>query len=163
MKLFQWLYAWRSIRSEAMHLYRHGLARDKKGDSDGALAAYSSAITLADAPDDVKAMALYNRALLFAARGDRHKAAADLNAVMAMPTSVRGVTAAARRRLERLQHRQDVEARDRNASLRRECSAVTQRHRARTSKGVKTARSAGFTRCASKPASSAWLRSSVCA
>ena len=108
MNLFQWLYAWRSIRSEAMRLYRLGLARDKKGDSDGALAAYSSAISLANAPDDVKAMALYNRALLFAARGDRHKAAADLNAVMAMPTSVRGVTAAARRRLERLQHRQDV-------------------------------------------------------
>ena len=108
MNLFQWLFAWRSIRSEAMHLYRLGLARDKKGDSDGALAAYSSAISLANAPDDVKAMALYNRALLFAAQGDHRKAAADLNAVMAMPTSVRGVTAAARRRLERLQHRQDV-------------------------------------------------------
>ena len=91
-----------------MHLYRLGLARDKKGDSDGAIAAYSSAISLDNAPDDVKAMALYNRALLFAAQGDRSKAAADLNAIMVMPTSVRGVTDAAKRRLERLQHRQDV-------------------------------------------------------
>ena len=40
--------------------------------------------------------------------GDHGKAAADLNAIMVMPTPVRGVTAAARRRLERLQHRQDA-------------------------------------------------------
>jgi hypothetical protein len=108
MNLFQWLYAWRSVRSEAMYHYRLGLARDKKGDPDGAMAAYSSTISLDNAPDDVKAMALYNRALLFATRGDHGKAAADLNAIMVMPTPVRGVTAAARRRLERLQHRQDA-------------------------------------------------------
>ena len=91
-----------------MHNYRLGLARDTEGDSDGAIAAYSATISLDNAPDDVKAMALYNRALLFAAQGDQSKAAADLNAIMVMPTSVRGVTDAARRRLERLQHRQDV-------------------------------------------------------
>jgi tetratricopeptide (TPR) repeat protein len=108
MNLFRWLFARRSIRSEAMYHYRLGLARDKKGDLDGAMAAYSSAISLENAPDDIKSMALYNRALLFAARGDRSKAAADLNAVMVMPTSVPGVTTAARRRLERLQHRQDA-------------------------------------------------------
>ena len=96
------------MRSEAMYHYRLGLARDKKGDSEGAIAAYSSAISLDNAPDDVKAMALYNRALLFDAQGDHSKAAADLNAIMVMPTSVRGVTDAARRRLERLQRRQDA-------------------------------------------------------
>jgi hypothetical protein len=108
MKLAQWLFAWRSSRSVAMQHYRLGLARDKKGDPDGAMAAYSAAIGLDNVPDDVKAMALYNRALLFAARGDPSKAAADLNAIVVMTTSVRGVTDAARRRLERLQHRQDV-------------------------------------------------------
>ena len=75
-----------------MYHYRLGLARDKKGDPDGAMAAYSSTISLDNAPDDVKAMALYNRALLFATRGDHGKAAADLNAIMVMPTPVRGVT-----------------------------------------------------------------------
>jgi tetratricopeptide (TPR) repeat protein len=108
MNLFRWLLAWRSIRSEAMRLYRLGLARDKKGDSAAAIAAYSSAISLDNAPDDVKAMALYNRALLYAAQGNQSKAAADLNAIMVMPTLVRGVTDAARRRLERLQRRQDA-------------------------------------------------------
>jgi tetratricopeptide (TPR) repeat protein len=91
-----------------MQNYRLGLRRDKKGDPDGAMAAYSEAINLETVPDDVKAMALYNRALLFAAKGERDKAAADLNEIMAMPTSVRGVTDAARRRLERLQRRQDA-------------------------------------------------------
>ena len=110
MNLFRWLFAWRSIRSEAMHNYRLGLARDKKGDSDGAISAYSSVISLDNAPDDVKAMALYNRALLFDAQGDHSKAAADLNAIMVMPTSIRGVTDAARRRLDRLQRRHDAAA-----------------------------------------------------
>ena len=72
------------------------------------MAAYISAINLGDAPEDVKAMALYNRALLFAAQGDNSKAAADLNAIMAMPIRVRGVTTAAKQRLERLHHRQDA-------------------------------------------------------
>jgi len=110
MNLFRWLFAWRSIRSEAMCNYHLGLARDKQGDSDGAIAAYSSAIILDDAPDDVRAMALYNRALLLDAKGDHSKAAADLNAIMVMPISVRGVTDAARRRLERLQRRHDAAA-----------------------------------------------------
>ena len=108
MKLFRWLFAWRSVRSEALHYYRLGMARDKKGDSDAAIAAYSSAISTANAPDDVTAMALYNRALLFAARGENHNAAADLNAIMVMPTSVRGVTDAAKRRLERFRRRKDA-------------------------------------------------------
>src|SRR5690349_11776385 len=108
MKLFRWLFAWRSNRSKAMHNYRLGLTRDKKGDSDGAIVAYSSTISAVNAPDDVKAMALYNRALLFAARGESNKAAADLNAIMVMPKSVRGVTDAAKRRLERLQRRKDL-------------------------------------------------------
>jgi hypothetical protein len=72
------------------------------------MAAYSAAISLASAPDDIRAMALYNRALLFDAKGEHSKAAADLNAIMLMTTPVRGVTVAARRRLERLQHRQDA-------------------------------------------------------
>jgi hypothetical protein len=108
MKLAHWLFAWRSSRSVAMDHYRLGLARDKKGDPAGAMAAYSAAIGLDNVPDNVKAMALYNRALLFAALAEPSKAAADLNAILVMTTSVRGVTDAARRRLERLQHRQEA-------------------------------------------------------
>jgi tetratricopeptide (TPR) repeat protein len=110
MNLFKWLFAWRSPRREALSLYRQGLARAESHDLDAAVVAYTAAINLDRAPEDVKAMALYNRALLFAAQGDSRKATADLNAIVAMPIPVRGVTVAARRRLERLQHRQDAAA-----------------------------------------------------
>jgi hypothetical protein len=91
-----------------MQNYRLGLRRDKKGDPAGAMEAYSAAISFENVPDDVKAMALYNRAILFAAKGEREKAATDLNAIMEMSAPVRGVTDAARRRLDRLQRRQEA-------------------------------------------------------
>jgi hypothetical protein len=101
----------RSTRNEALSLYKLGMARTEKKDSGGAMDAYTSAIELPDAPDDVKAMALYNRALLFAAEGKADRALADLNAVMEMPAALHDIKRAARRRLERLQHRQDAAAR----------------------------------------------------
>jgi hypothetical protein len=94
-----------------MSLYKLGLARTEKKDSTGAMSAYTSAIELPEAPEDVKAMALYNRALLFAAAGKADQALADLEAVMAMPVPLHDVKLAARRRLERLQNRQDAAAR----------------------------------------------------
>jgi tetratricopeptide (TPR) repeat protein len=101
----------RSIRSEALSLYRLGMARTEKEDTKGAMNAYTSAIEQPDAPDDVKAMALYNRALLYAAGGNTNKALADLQAIMEMPIPLYGVKLAAKRRLERLQHRQDAAVR----------------------------------------------------
>jgi hypothetical protein len=101
----------RSTRNEALALYKLGMARTGKKDPMGAMDAYTSAIELPEAPDDVKAMALYNRALLFAAAGETNKALVDLEAVMEMPAPLHDVKLAARRRLERLQHQQDVAAR----------------------------------------------------
>jgi hypothetical protein len=101
----------RSVRKEGLALYKLGMACTDKQDPQGAMDAYTSVIELPDAPDDVKAMALYNRALLFAAEGKTQKASADLEAVMKMPIPPHGVKLAAKRRLERLQHRQDAAAR----------------------------------------------------
>ncbi len=100
---------WRgSVRNEALSLYKQGMARAEKKDSKGAMDAFSSAIDQPNAPDDVRAMALYNRALLFAADGNSDKALTDLNAIMEMPIPLQGVKLAAKRRLERLQHRQET-------------------------------------------------------
>jgi hypothetical protein len=110
MNLLKWLFIWRSPRREALSLYRQGLAKSEKQEWEAAVVAYTAAIGHDRAPEDVRAMALYNRALLWAAQGETVKAAADLNAIMAMPISVPGVTTAARRRLERLQHRKDAAA-----------------------------------------------------
>jgi len=98
----------RSVRNEGLALYKLGMARTDKADPKGAMDAYTSAIELPKAPPDVKAMALYNRALLFAAEGKTDKALVDLQAVMGLPIPLTGVKLAAKRRLERLQHRQDA-------------------------------------------------------
>jgi hypothetical protein len=73
--------------------------------------AYTSAIESPNAPDDVKAMALYNRALVLAANGAIDKALTDLKAVMDVPVPLHAIKQAARRRLERLKYRCDAAAR----------------------------------------------------
>lgn len=108
MNWLKWLFGGRSVRSAMLSLYKRGLARAEKHDPDGAMEAYTAAIDLPDAPDDVKAMALYNRALLFAAAGESAKAVADLNAVLSLPTVLREVKTAARRRLDRMQRQHDA-------------------------------------------------------
>lgn len=110
MNIFKWLIGRSSIRNGAMSLYKRGLARVEKQDPHGAMDAFTSAIELPNAPDDVKAMALYNRALLFTGTGDLSKALADLNAVMTMPAALRSIKSAARRRLDRIQRQKESAA-----------------------------------------------------
>ena len=86
------------------------MASADKKDWRGALLAYAKAIEADDAPDDVRAMALYNRALLLAAEGKMDLALSDLKAVMKMPIPMQGVKLAAKRRLDRLEHRRDAAA-----------------------------------------------------
>jgi tetratricopeptide (TPR) repeat protein len=105
-----WLWP-RSVRSDAMSRYKKGLACGEMKDSKGAMIAYTSAIELPGAPDDVKAMALYNRALILAADGAVDRAIADLQVVMEMPVPLHVIKVAAKRRLERLQNRQETAAR----------------------------------------------------
>ncbi len=51
----------RDTSHSAMSLYKRGMAKAKKHDHEGAIANYSAAIDMSDAPPDVKAMALYVR------------------------------------------------------------------------------------------------------
>jgi tetratricopeptide (TPR) repeat protein len=111
MNLFKWRIWPRSVRGEVTSLYKEGMARAEKQDVNGAMAAYTSAIETADAPDDIKAMALYNRALLFAAQGKTELALADLKIVLDLPIPQRDVKLAARRRVDGLQHRLAAAAR----------------------------------------------------
>jgi hypothetical protein len=105
MSLFQWFGWSRSVRSQVLSFYKRGLARTKNDDSKGALVDFTSVIELADAPSDVRAMAQYNRALLYAAAGDIGSAVADLNAVLNCPEPLREIKLAAKRRLERMHTR----------------------------------------------------------
>jgi tetratricopeptide (TPR) repeat protein len=111
MNLFKRWFWPRSNRSEMLSFYKKGMACAEKDDSQGAMSAYTTAIEHAGASEDVKAMALYNRALLFAAEGNNDRALADLTAVMEIPLPLYEIKLAARRRLERLRHRLTATAR----------------------------------------------------
>jgi hypothetical protein len=81
------------------------MKRANPHDQTGAASDYTAVIDMSDAPADVVAMALYNRALLHAAAGDAAQATDDLDAVLATTTApLRRVKSAARQKLDRMQH-----------------------------------------------------------
>ena len=109
MSLFTWWKERRSIRGAGLSFYRRGMVRANQHDHQGALEDYTAVIEMAGAPDDVRAMALYNRALLYAAVKDLPRAQSDLNAVLAMAAPLRKIKSAARQKLDRMQHGHDPE------------------------------------------------------
>ena len=84
------------------------MARAKKHDHQGAIDDYTAIISLPDTSASMKAMALYNRALTYAAVADESQALADLSAVLSMPEAPVSVRTEARRKLVRMQRRSDT-------------------------------------------------------
>ena len=95
------------VRRKALRLYRRGMARAKKYDSEGALTNYTAAIESTDVPADVKAMALYNRALVNVAAGADAKGVDDLNAILEMGGTMGlvNITTMARQKLAKMESR----------------------------------------------------------
>jgi hypothetical protein len=106
MNFFKWLTRADSVHDVVLSLCKQGLACAIRHDRKGARDAYTAAIDMRDAPADLRAMALYNRALLYAASNEIPKAIQDLNAVLAMTAAPHKVTSAAKQKLDRIQ-RQD--------------------------------------------------------
>jgi hypothetical protein len=117
MNILKWIGWWQSARGSAMSSYKRGLWRTKTNDPQGAMSDFTAAIEQRDVPADVKAMALYNRALLFAATHDTQKADNDLKAVLAIASPLPEIKLAARRRLERVRNRTIAEAAGRPAEI----------------------------------------------
>ena len=107
MKYFNWLTGRFSNRGKAMTLYRRGMARVKSQDHEGAIGDYTAMIGMLDTPADMKAMALYNRALAYTATGEEPKAAEDLKLILAMQGALANVKTEARRLLVRMQRRSE--------------------------------------------------------
>lgn len=105
MNIFQWFTRYFSSRGKAMSLYKRGMAKAKKHDHVGALEDYTTLIGMPGAPADLLAMVLYNRALVYVAAGDDKKAAADLDAVLALNESLVNVKTMARQKLARMESR----------------------------------------------------------
>ena len=84
MNILEWLTGRLSSRGKALSLYRRGMKRAKRQDHAGAFDDYTATVGMTGVPPDVKAMALFNRALVLAADGDNLLAIDDLNVVLAL-------------------------------------------------------------------------------
>ena len=102
MNVVSWIKGIFSTHGSAISLYRRGMAKAKKRDPMGAIEDYTASIDSQDVPADVKAMALYNRALVYAADGQTAKAIHDLNVVLEMRESLPTIKTEARRKLLRM-------------------------------------------------------------
>jgi hypothetical protein len=105
MNVFKWLTRENSVHDVVLSLYKQGLASAMKHDQKGAMDAFTAAIDMRDAPADLRAMALYNRALVYGAANEIPKAIQDLNAVLAMAAPPPKVKSAARQKLDQMQRR----------------------------------------------------------
>ena len=105
MNIFRWLTWQRSVRRMALSLYKRGMARAKKRDYRGAIDTYTKAIDMPETPAEVKAMVLYNRALVLVATGDVQKAVGDLDAVLAIDEVPVNVRTMARLKLAKIDSR----------------------------------------------------------
>lgn len=84
MKFLGWLRSGFFIRHKALRIYRQGRRRAKKKELERAIADYTEAIETIAVPTDVKAMALYHRALAYVASGNEGKGVEDLDSVLLM-------------------------------------------------------------------------------
>jgi len=81
------------------------MAKAKKRDYQGAIADYTAALEEPKIPNDVKGMAIYNRALAYSAIHQNENAAADLAAMLQMPGLPDNIRTQAHQRRERLRRR----------------------------------------------------------
>lgn len=94
-----------TIRGKALANVRKGIACAKSHDTENAVKHYTETIHSGDTPSDVKASALFNRALVYASTGKEPKAKEDLNLILAMKDELTDLKSSARQRLVRLQRK----------------------------------------------------------
>lgn len=92
-------------RGKALTFYRRGMVKAKEDDCSGAIHEYTLAIDMLAAPADVKAMALFNRALMYATNNSQLQAIADLKRILTMDDSLDGIKTEARRKLVRMERK----------------------------------------------------------
>ena len=79
------------------------MARAEKHDHQGAIDDYNATIDMPDAPSHVKAMSLYDRALVHVAGDNDQNGVDDLDAVFARDKALVSLKAIARQRLTRME------------------------------------------------------------
>jgi tetratricopeptide (TPR) repeat protein len=107
MSFTTWIQSFLSPRGKAISLYRSGMAKANERDYEGAIADYSAAIEMAKIPADVRAMAIYNRALAYSALNDEVKSVEDLSTLLDLPGVPENIRTAVQQRRERLRRRSE--------------------------------------------------------
>ena len=110
MNFLKWLTRANTVHDVVLSLYKRGLASAINHDQKEARDAFTAAIDMPDAPADLRAMALYNRALVYADAKEIPKAVQDLNAVLAMATLPATAKSAARQKLDQMRRRDVMNA-----------------------------------------------------
>ena len=105
MRFGRWLNSFFTQRGHALAHYRSAMKKAGAHDYVGAIADYSLTIDGKDTPNDIRAMATYNRALAYSAIKEDGKAARDLEAVLRMPGVPKRIETAALRRVQRVRQR----------------------------------------------------------
>ena len=115
MRMLEWLTGRFSRRGSAIALYKRGMAKARKKNHLGAIEDYTVAIEMSETPCDVRAMTLYNRALVYTNTGEEAKGVADLNAILAMGEMLINVKSMARQKLARISARLPAQRQRRNS------------------------------------------------
>jgi hypothetical protein len=105
MSFIRWIQSWFSRRGHALAEYRSGIKKAGKYDYPGAIVDYTAVIDSEHSPEDLKTMAIYNRALAYSAMDEVEKASHDLDTVLKMQGVSQRVKTAVLRRQERIRQR----------------------------------------------------------
>ncbi len=87
----------------ATRLHRRGMVRAKLHQNGLAIEDYMTVIEMAVAPASIRAMALYNRALVYYAMSNESEAIDDLKKVLLMTNATEHIRTEARRKLVRME------------------------------------------------------------
>ena len=94
-----------TTRGRALVRVDQGMACANNGEPNFAIKHYTDVINASEAPRDVKAMALFNRALVFTTIGKELQATVDLKAIHNMPEAMTRIKKSARDKLVRMQRK----------------------------------------------------------
>ena len=105
MKFFRKIAARFTPRGRALALIDQGMTFANNAQPDFAIKHYNDVINSSKSPRDVKAMALFNRALVYTTIGNEPQAKIDLNAILNMPEAMTKIKKSASDKLVRMQRK----------------------------------------------------------
>ena len=110
MNLWKRLFSRFTIRGQALAKVTKGRKCAEKGESSNAIKYYTDVVGTSESPRDVIAMAIFNRALVYAAIGKLNQATEDLNTILGMPEAIPRIKKSATDKLVRMQRKLERES-----------------------------------------------------